>query len=284
MPANKLRVILIVTVFTLAFGFLLATFLSHKNGGTLFGDSTEVGVNDMISDKDKVTALEDMLETFDLEIQTLSDELALRNNFHGILPPFYTPKLTLSKEANIRCLAIGMYYEGRSIAGRKAMIDNMWAIVNRAVDGRRNRQYKSNICSVLAAGRGVQYESITEKPYAMIRSVVWGEKENVMPFTAKAYADDKHTADELAWDKVLVLSTMMINGELRRTTTANHFISFKAMGGRVIPDWVPALMSVGIAGPHLLLQDYAYTADGEKVYFTKDNPYNENVEYFATPQ
>lgn len=178
-----------------------------------------------------------------------------------------TPTLVLSTPIESQCLAIGVYYESRN-THYQGMVDTAWMIVNRAIDGRHNEQFKPSICSVLNSP--ARYESMKAPQRELLRKLVWGEVSHVKPKFAGP-------EDEAAWNDIVGMVDRLMAGELSRSTIANHFLSLKGMAGRPVPSWAADLRPIGVSATHILFVDYMDTVDG-RVYFTKDNPYTPSME------
>lgn len=198
------------------------------------------------------------------EIGILNETIdKLKNIIGGTNDPFL-PETSLSAEIETKCLALGIFYEARDQSPHGREI-TAWAAVNRAIDGRINSQFKSSVCAVLAST--TQFESMTAENKSLLTSIVWGEVKDPIPKQANANAIEMK-----AWNEISELARQIMFGERSRKTLANHFISFKAMKGRVVPTWVGDLKPVEVADLHVFFVDYVDTEKG-RVYLTKEKPY-----------
>lgn len=180
----------------------------------------------------------------------------------------FKPILEHTDKQNIVALAIGIFGESRG-ESEQAMKTIAWAIVNRAIDTRNNKVYQPTIAGVLYAGRGSQYSSMS--PYLEdLTNIAWGRSLNFVPMLAK-----KNPKDMTAWKTSLAIATDLINGKLPRAHNATHFISLRGMAGAALPTWISDLKPVFVAsgGLHIFFVDYITDTNGERIYFTKSNPY-----------
>lgn len=182
----------------------------------------------------------------------------------------YKPEFQLTAAQNKLCLAIGMFTEVNG-EPEDAMENIGWGIMNRVEEHRpSNHRFANNACAVLVAKD--QYSGMG--PYIVdIKDVVWGRIVDFIPALAK-----KNEKEMIAWEQISKIADDIIDGKLSRKTTATHFISWRSMASNTFPNWVRWLMPIGTktaSGLHTLFRDYGYDREtGEKVIFTKANPYN----------
>lgn len=191
----------------------------------------------------------------------------------------YLPRMNLTAEQNLRCLSVGIYTEGNGEPyGAKENLG--WAIVNRAIDERDNWQYENNTCGVLNAHKYVKGKRILQYsgmgPYLVdVEDVVWGRNADFVPQKAQ-----KSELEMKAWLDSKKLAEDIVYGRLTRKNDATHFIAPRSLDRRNFPDWVPYYMPVSVTGEQgltIYFRDYGYDREtGEKVFFTKDIPYNPN--------
>ena len=199
------------------------------------------------------------------KMQTKMDR-ALEMERRGV--PF-KPTLSLQPYQNKLCLAIALFTETEGEAYEAKEI-NAWAIVNRAIDSRRDDLYKSNVCAAVIATS--QFSGMA--PYKVnINDVVWGNISTFTPQVAKVSKDSM-----AAWQDCLEIAKNLIDGKLSRKTLATHFISPRGMLGSPFPSWVADLKPVSVKGDqglHIYFRDYGWDKEtGEIVYFSKNTPYD----------
>lgn len=181
----------------------------------------------------------------------------------------FKPKLSLQPYQNKLCLAIALFTETESESYEAKEI-NAWAIVNRAIDSRRDDLYKSNVCAAVIATS--QFSGMG--PYKVnINDVVWG---NITKFTPQLAKESKDSM--AAWQECMEIARNLIDGKLSRKTLATHFISPRGMLGKPFPSWVGDIKPVSVKGDqglHIYFRDYGWDKEtGELVYFSKANKYD----------
>lgn len=178
----------------------------------------------------------------------------------------YTPVTLLSVPQESKCLALALYGEAAN-QSPKARLDLAWAIVNRAEDPRRSRQYRGSVCGAVISGKGSAINSIRPYMDAIKNTILFGNTDYVPP-SARA---DKPKMEQEAWHAIELLAVEIMQGKHPKTTTANHFLAPRGVANW--DNWADDLMPVGKAGNHILFRDYSWDASGKLVTFTASRQY-----------
>ncbi|AXH70863.1 hypothetical protein [Vibrio phage BONAISHI] len=202
--------------------------------------------------------LEYMQNAYDLR---LAEELAAQKQ-RLTSPVLYKPNMSLSDNQNSLCLAIMLFGEER-MGSETDMVKIAQSIVMRAEDER----WGSNACMVISEGQGTQYSSMG--PYLTdIKDIVWGEISDFTPALAKTNAQEMQ-----AWKRIKKIAYDVVDGNYPLLTKANHFISLKEL--KEIKKWIRNLRVVGYTSGHVLLIDYEYDTEGQRIIYTAESPYSQ---------
>lgn len=182
----------------------------------------------------------------------------------------FKPSVVLTAKQESLCTKLAVYGETRNSSIEDAEYI-MWVVINRAIDTRRDRQYRGTSCGVVKAVNGLQFEGA--KGFKVIDDIVWGLRLDYVPKTAR----NPDTPDAIAWENISRMVDEAYEGKLTRKTLATHFINLQQTTGPV-KDWVKDLKPVGVSSNHFLFVDYEYR-DGKRVFFTKENPFRVSFDW-----
>lgn len=181
----------------------------------------------------------------------------------------YKPKTLLSIEQESKCLALALYGEAAN-QSPKARLDLAWAIVNRAEDPRRTKQYRGSVCAAVISGKGSAINSIRPYMDAITKTTLFGDSSYVPP----SAREGKPKMEREAWRQIELLSVEIMQGKYPKTTTANHFLAPRGVTNW--DNWADDIMPVGKAGNHVLFRDYGWDSKGKLVFFSKSKQYRSN--------
>lgn len=256
-PQTVNKVLLFVTALSLL--TMLWTF-PKANEAKHFEDKYNVVSSE---NEEKDLAIDKLTESENQLKETLS-------NLTSVEASPFKPSVVLTVKQESLCTKLAVYGETRN-SSIEDVEYIMWVVINRAIDSRRDRQYRGTSCGVVKAVNGLQFEGA--KGFKVIDDIVWGLRLDYVPKTART----ANTPDAIAWDNISRMVDEAYAGKLTRKTLATHFINLQQTTGPV-KDWVKDLKPVGVSSNHFLFVDYEHR-DGKRVFFTKENPFKVSFDW-----
>lgn len=182
----------------------------------------------------------------------------------------FKPQTILTVKQESLCTKLAVFGETRN----SSLVDAefiMWVIINRALDTRRDTQYRGTSCGVVTASKGLAFEGM--KLQKVVNDIVWGSNLNYVPVSARK----SDTPDSIAWKNISQMVDEAYEGKLTRKTLATHFVNLQQLTGP-IKDWIKDLKPVGVSSNHFLFMDYQIE-NGKRVFFTREKPYRVNFNW-----
>lgn len=256
-PQTVNKALLFVTLLSL---LVMLWTLPKANEASYFEKTYKATLTE---NKEKDLTINGLIESENKLRETLDNPVTVEDS------PF-KPSVVLTVKQEALCTKLAVYGETRNSSIEDAEYI-MWVVINRAIDTRRDRQYRGTSCGVVKAVNGLQFEGA--KGFTVIDDIVWGLRLDYVPKTARGV----NTPDAIAWDNISRMVDDAYTGKLTRKTLATHFINLQQSNGPV-KDWVKDLKPVGVSSNHFLFVDYEHR-DGKRVFFTKENPFRVSFDW-----
>jgi hypothetical protein len=169
----------------------------------------------------------------------------------------YQPKLALSRNKEIACIALVIYGEER-MGSPQDWIKTANVVYNRA----GQKRFKPNSCEVITKG----FDSM-DPLLNKIDLIRRGKIDIYVPWSAR-----QNKLEGIRWAQILEMSKRIVDGKEPLLTHATHFVSIKGL--KRVPDWLRKLRPVGVTTGHFLFSDYELRGE-ERILYTAQRPYNQ---------